>query len=236
MVTRPRAAVVALGLSSALLVATVAASGVTSSDSGIDVAAVGTRPPLVSVESTRRSLNGDRGDDAGRPGPSGTLAFRELPQPDVTAPVAPVSLRIPRLGVRAIVVPTGVSPAGQAEIPENVDVVGWYRFGAGPADARGSTVLIGHRDGRGQGRGVLYDLGSVEVGDPITVTLPGGRLRTYVVVARESFPKPELPVAELFSRDGPARISIISCGGAYDAARGGYQSNVVVTAVPTAAR
>ncbi len=39
-------------------------------------------------------------------------------------------------------------------------------------------------------------------------------------------------MAELFARSGPARLTVITCGGPYLADQGGYQDNVVVTAVP----
>ena len=36
---------------------------------------------------------------------------------------------------------------------------------------------------------------------------------------------------ELFDRDGPPRLVVLTCGGAYDA-RNGYRDNVVVIAEP----
>jgi LPXTG-site transpeptidase (sortase) family protein len=147
-----------------------------------------------------------------------------------------VSVSIPVLDATARVVPTGVMPDGAAEIPEDVDLVGWYRFGPGPTSEEGSTVLIGHRDGRGQGRGVLYDLARVSPGDRVLVTVRGGEKVAYRIVSREVFDKEVVPLEELFSRTGPARLTLITCGGDYDRAQGGYQSNVVVTAVPLGAR
>jgi hypothetical protein len=52
------------------------------------------------------------------------------------------------------------------------------------------------------------------------------------VVSRESILKKRLPYEELFAVDGPPRLTLISCGGYYDKDNGGYQDNVVVTAVP----
>ncbi len=50
--------------------------------------------------------------------------------------------------------------------------------------------------------------------------------------SRESILKKRLPYEELFAVDGPPRLTLISCGGYYDPDNGGYQDNVVVTAVP----
>jgi Sortase domain len=169
------------------------------------------------------------------PAPTPLAGVRELPQVQPVPVVPPVSVAIPVLGATAQVVPTGVMPDGAAEIPEDVDLIGWYRFGPGPTSAEGSTVLIGHRDGRGQGRGVLYDLERVSPGDRVVVTVRGGDRVAYRIVSREVFDKEVVPLEELFSRTGPARLTVITCGGDYDRARGGYQSNVVVTAVPVGA-
>jgi hypothetical protein len=81
------------------------------------------------------------------------------------------------------------------------------------------------------GLGPLVRLRDIEVADSLTVGLSdGGRLK-YVVVRVERFDRDALP-GSLFSRSGPRILRIITCGGEYDADSGGYQSNLVVTAVP----
>jgi hypothetical protein len=157
--------------------------------------------------------------------------FRELSQAPPGPVVSPVRVDIPALGVRSDVVPTGVDPDGTTQIPEDVDVLGWYRYGPAPRDS-GSTVIVGHRDGRGQGRGALYALGALSVGDRIRVTLADGSRVDYRVVAREVLDKRAVPLEIIFARTGGRVLSLLSCGGVYDRARGGYQANVLVTAVP----
>lgn len=231
---RPRPAAVVLALSLAALGTAGVVAGASlvgaSSEPGIE-GSVGSRPTGAAPASAAPSPP--------LPSPSATApgetrvgdGFRELPQPTRQDVVAPVRLDIPAIGVRSAVVPTGVDPDGTTEVPEDVDVLGWYRFGPGPRE-EGSTVVVGHRDGRGQGRGALYALGSVGVGDRITVTLEDGSRAGYRVVAREVLEKQAVPLREIFARSGERRLTVISCGGVYDSSRGGYQSNVVVTAVP----
>lgn len=158
-------------------------------------------------------------------------SFRELPQAPPGPVIPPVRVSIPVLGVRSDVVPTGVDRDGTTQIPDDVDVLGWYRYGPAPRDL-GSTVVVGHRDGRGQGRGALYALGALGVGDRIRVTLADGSRVDYRVVAREVLGKQAVPLEDIFARSGGRVLSLISCGGVYDRARGGYQANVLVTAVP----
>ena len=52
------------------------------------------------------------------------------------------------------------------------------------------------------------------------------------MTGRLQIPKTELP-AELFSRAGPPRIALITCGGAFNTTTRHYQDNVIVVAAPT---
>ena len=144
----------------------------------------------------------------------------------------PVGVRIPAIGVNAQVIPVGLDDIGAMALPEDIRKVGWYELGVPPGADRGSAVLAAHRDGRVQGHGVFYDLGRLDVGNRIAVTTSDGQSLIYRVVSRELISKRRLPLEELFSVDGPPRLTLISCGGYYDRANGGYQDNVVVTAVP----
>lgn len=155
-------------------------------------------------------------------------AIRKVPQPVDAA--APIRAEVPGIGGVPID-PVGVSGDGQAEIPEDISRVGWYQYGSAPGDGEGSVVLMGHRDSRG-GQGVLFTLPVVQVGAQIVVTDAEGVRHPYRVVSNESIAKTVVPLADLFAREGPPRLLLISCGGPYDRDRGGYLENVIVTAVP----
>jgi len=148
-----------------------------------------------------------------------------------TVPVArpPATISIPAIGVDASVVAVGLVPGTDTlQIPD-IDHVGWYRLGPSPGQT-GSAVLVAHIDGNGR-PGVFWRLGQLAPGDRITITFRESRSRTFRVTGRQQFPKTELP-AELFSRAGPPRISLITCGGAFDARTRQYRDNVVVVAAP----
>jgi hypothetical protein len=79
-------------------------------------------------------------------------------------------------------------------------------------------------------------------GDRVAVPSPPGTLLEFVAVrlilvrlARAYVAQEKLgfkaPIADLFDRDGPPRLVVLTCGGAYDA-RNGYRDNVVVIAEP----
>jgi LPXTG-site transpeptidase (sortase) family protein len=156
----------------------------------------------------------------------------QAPSPPVLS--APVRVRIPQIGVKAEVLPVGLDRAKAVAIPEDIMKVGWYELGVPPGASQGSAVLVAHRDGRVQGHGVFYNLGQLGLGDKVFITTSAGEKLSYKVVSRELISKKRLPLEELFAIDGPPRLTLISCGGYYDRNNGGYQDNVVVTAVPTA--
>lgn len=153
-------------------------------------------------------------------------------------PAQPVRLQIPTLGITARILPVGMDQERNVAVPENIDDVGWYRYGVSAGTSQGSVVLVAHRDGRIGGAGVFYDLGSLGRNDRITVTDEAGTRWQYRVIARELVAKSSFAVQaeDFFERDGPPRLTLITCGGAYVRQAGGYQGNVVVTAVPVMAQ
>lgn len=219
---RPRPAIVVLIMSLAVLISIPIVVAGTSGSSATDVAAVGERP--------RSALPTPERFVPGEP----EFEFQRVVAEDKVQPVPPQQLRIASLGLTAEVVPSGVSPDGQAEVPEDVMTVGWYRFGQAPNVDAGATVLVAHRDGRVGGAGAFYGIGSLKVNDRITLLDEDGTEWSYRVQSREAIDRSVLPTDELFTRDGDPLLVLISCGGVYDRAAGGYQDNIVVTAIPIA--
>jgi hypothetical protein len=48
-----------------------------------------------------------------------------------------------------------------------------------------------------------------------------------------TYPKADLPPS-VYSRRGPARLVVVTCGGRFDEATGHYPDDVVLTATPVA--
>lgn len=144
---------------------------------------------------------------------------------------SPIELDIPDLNIQATIVPVGVDQDGQVVIPEDIAQVGWYKFGATPGSGQGSSVLVGHRDGRNYGQGAFFNLSSLEPGDTVTLRNAEDQVAKYRVTSRESTYKEELPMRELFRETGDEVLTLISCIGDYVPGVG-YDQNVVITAVP----
>jgi len=141
----------------------------------------------------------------------------------------PTRVRVPSLGLGLAVRPMGVDGERQMSLPADPRVLGWYRFGAGPGEG-GSIVLAGHVDSRRFGVGPLADLQAIGVGDRVEVGTSRGVI-AYRVDSIERFDREALP-AEVFSRTGPERLRLVTCTAPYLPEAGGYQQNLVVTAVP----
>lgn len=169
---------------------------------------------------------------------AGDGAVRTQPAPARAVPrpgQVPARVRMPALGIDAKVVPVGVGRDRAMALPDDARRAGWYRFGPRPRDGVGSVVVAAHVDSRVQGRGAFYPLRAAKPGDRVEVVTRDGSVTSYRVVAREMLSKRALPLEELFRRDGREVLTLITCGGRYLREAGGYQDNVVVTALPVRA-
>ncbi len=214
----------------------------------VPVTAVGVVVCLVAVVvaalqlSSRDPWSGAVAESAGDATPASWPA-PEAPEPAgpvwSTGPAArpvlaiPVELDVERVGLRMPVVPVGVAVDGQMALPADPGRLGWYRFGPAPSEAAGSVVLAGHVDSRQYGVGPLVRLRRVHVGDEIVVRLANGRDLRYRTTSVVSIARKSLPDLGVFDREGPVLLRVVTCGGAYDRSRGGYQDNIVVTAEPS---
>ncbi|MGC4787924.1 class F sortase [Micromonospora sp. DT178] len=164
-------------------------------------------------------------------GPSVPVTRGELPGGTRTVP--PVRLVIPAIGVTATVDAVGINGAtGEFEVPPSVDRIGWYRHGPGLEARAGSVVVAGHVDSATQGEGAFFRLRELDRGDTLAATGGDGVRREYRVVAREEYRKTKIPLDRYFARDGKPRLTLITCGGPFDAEARRYRDNIVVTAVP----
>jgi LPXTG-site transpeptidase (sortase) family protein len=145
----------------------------------------------------------------------------------------PILVSIRALELHSSVIPV-TAYSGVMEIPEDISQIGWFVGSVSPGHDQGSAVLVGHRDGSEGGRGAFYDIDSLDRGDFIFVTTSEGIRLKYTVIEVELLDKDSLPLVAdfVFAQDGDPRLTLITCGGDYETENGGYQANVIVTAVP----
>ncbi|MCY1136458.1 class F sortase [Actinoplanes sp. Pm04-4] len=161
------------------------------------------------------------------------VPVRDGRPPRTATTEAPARLRIPALKLDAAVDAVGIDAAtGDFAVPPSVDRVGWYRYGPGFAAKAGSIVVAGHVDSAAEGKGAFFKLGALNAGDEVTLVGPDGREQAFEVIARERYRKTAIPLDKYFARDGSPRLTLITCGGPFDAKTRHYRDNVVVTAEP----
>jgi hypothetical protein len=156
---------------------------------------------------------------------------RYVPAPGVGA-ITPTRVRVPSLRIDATVSPVGIDVVGGVlGVPLQIGRTGWWRDGSRPTDESGVVLIAGHVDSAVAGRGAFYSLGRVVRGTRIVLGTRAGGTLDYRVVSVRSYPKIALPM-RVWSRLGPARLVLVTCGGPFDRETGHYRDNVVVTALP----
>ncbi len=156
----------------------------------------------------------------------------ELVEPREAVP--PVSVEVPAAGIAVSVTPVGVQPDGLMELPADVAVAGWYRYGSDPLSPTGTTVIAAHVDSIEYGLGPFAGLKGLGAGTEIVVKMSDGSTKRYAIESVTNILKGELPVDEVFDREGDPRLMLITCGGQFNYDTGSYSDNIVVTALPVA--
>ncbi|SDH58341.1 class F sortase [Agrococcus jejuensis] len=203
------------------------------STSGVEATDAGSPPPSAEPSASEPSAPEPTPSASASPSPVARSDFDiALQQPAVQD--APVEVAIADVGLDLAVVPVGVRADGQMEIPTLVTEVGWYEYGPAPGAPAGSAVLSAHVDSE-LGRAPMAALLEVEPGALVEVTTASGAVLTFRVDTVEQLGKQQLPLDELFARDGPPLLRLVTCAGAWDPAASAYEDNLIVTATPVTA-
>lgn len=141
----------------------------------------------------------------------------------------PVRLAIDGVGIEAPVRSVGVEVSGDLELPAGSEI-GWYRFGPTPGE-QGSAVLAAHVDWNGV-PGAFFALQDTAAGQVVSIDFDDGSRATFAVVAVRRYGKDELPLDQVFAREGEPVLTLITCGGDFNPALRTYADNVVVVARP----
>jgi len=138
-----------------------------------------------------------------------------------------VHLSIPGIGVDTRLVRLGLNADGTVEVPSVPETAGWFGLGTVPG-RRGSAVVLGHVDSV-DGPAVFAGLSTLRSADRVRVALSDDVLLTFEVMDVETYANADFPARRVYAGSRRVRaLNLVTCGGAYDADRGGYQSNVVV--------
>jgi sortase (surface protein transpeptidase) len=194
------------------------------------------RAPENASGSASGSAAGSRAGSS--PGPTSAGAagaaesFRSARTYDAVA--EPVRLRIPAIGVDSRLVHLGLAPDGTIAAPARFEQVGWYAAGPRPGQP-GPAILLGHVDSKA-GPAVFYRLAGLRPGDAVVVDRADGSSVRFRVSGRLQVAKSSFPADLLYAPTLAPVLRLVTCGGDWDATKGHYRDNVVVSAVPEGSR
>jgi hypothetical protein len=146
--------------------------------------------------------------------------------------LTPTRVKLDSVGIDAPASPVGIDVAkGVLGVSPDIHRTGWWADGAQPGDKTGAVLIAGHVDSATAGAGAFFRVKEAQAGARIELTTAGGRTFSYKVVSVRSYLKTALPT-DVWSKRGPARLVLVTCGGPFDHATGHYRDNIVLTAVP----
>ncbi|MFJ9391964.1 class F sortase [Nocardioides sp. NPDC101246] len=150
-------------------------------------------------------------------------------RPVSTSP-APTAVSIPSIGVASDLMRLDLTEERRLEVPplSQAQTAGWYQRSPTPG-ATGAAVIVGHVDSA-EGPAVFYDLGDLRRGAKVRVDRVDGSTAVFRVDRLASYLKSDFPTKAVYGQVPYAELRLITCGGDYDRAEGGYQSNTVVYA------
>lgn len=149
-------------------------------------------------------------------------------QTAVTPTGMPTRLRVPSIGVDALIEDLRIGANGELSPPVDFARPGWYVEGTAPGDV-GPAVIAGHVDSY-RGPAIFYRLRELTAGDQIEVDR-GGAIVRFTVTSTAWYPKSSFPTQEVYGPTPDSQLRLITCGGAFDRTARSYRNNLVVYAV-----
>ncbi|GAA2255867.1 class F sortase [Streptomyces ruber] len=147
----------------------------------------------------------------------------------------PQQLDIPSMGVRAPVVARGLDGDGAVDAPPfgRAGTVGWYEAGVRPG-AAGAALFVGHVDTETR-PAVFYKLSALRIGETVRVSRDDGTVAEFTVDDVQVIDRDRFDAGQAYGAQEPGRaeLRLITCGGTFDRASGGYTANVIVSAYLT---
>lgn len=133
-------------------------------------------------------------------------------------------LRIPAIGVETPVVSLTMTADRALVPPSDPGLVGWWSQGAGPGDAEGSVVIVGHSVSTGGG--AFDEIDKLSSGDLIHIEHLDYRVQSVEVMSKADLAR---RAEEIFDQSVPERLLLVTCED-WDGET--WRSNAVAIATP----
>jgi len=178
----------------------------------------------------------------GQPGESRTITAQQLAgsplaaAPSAGAPAAhrlvspwtPTELVIPRIGVDAVIEARGLDGNRNLDTPSDFRNVAWYRLGPAPG-LPGNALINGHVNWW-TGSAVFTRLSQLRRGDEVVV-IRGDSSRVVFKVTSRTVVAAGARIPSLFTPSQVPTLTLITCTGVWDRARGTDTQRLLVSAV-----
>jgi sortase (surface protein transpeptidase) len=158
-----------------------------------------------------------------RPGPIGLI-----PPSAHTHGATPVRIQIQNAAVDAEVETTEIVD-GKMLDPTGPWVVAWYKETA-ELGILGNAVMAGHLDYWGVGPAVFANVGALKEHDEVLVTGDDNITYSYGVEWVKNYDADNAPINEIVGLTDNEVLTLITCGGPFDADKGVYLQRTVVRA------
>jgi hypothetical protein len=147
------------------------------------------------------------------------------------SPYGPNRLVIPALGINSTWMTLGYVPnTGVMDSPPGPQDLGWYVFSAQPGET-GNTVFGGHVDWHTGEPALFGNLANLSVGAEVDISRTDGTQRRYHVVSSTWYNFPQTNAVAIIAPTETPTVTLITCGGSFDAATHEYDRRLVVRAV-----
>ena len=153
------------------------------------------------------------------------VAQADVQKPRVIQKISEARLRIPKIGVDAVIKNMGITSEGAMAVPGNRVDVGWFSLGTIPGDT-GSAVIGGHNVWD-SGSGVFVNLNQLKKGDVVVVVDAKGTSVPFVVRDMRTYDAADTHTGIFDSKSG-AHLNLITCSGTFDPITKRYTKRLVV--------
>lgn len=126
--------------------------------------------------------------------------------------------------------PIRTDARGVLDPPKNVSRVGWWQDSGIPGEGAGSVVVTGHVDDISQGAGKAKAWSTLKPGQVVSLKLKKGAEIKYKITSVKHYNKgKQFPAGLLNKLDGPEKLVLVTCGGAFIGGPTGYADNIILT-------
>jgi sortase (surface protein transpeptidase) len=146
----------------------------------------------------------------------------------MVSPWTPTELVIPRIGVDARIEARGLDGNRNLDTPSNFRDVAWYQLGPAPG-LPGNALINGHVSWW-TGSAVFTRLSQLRPGDEVVVVRENGSRVVFKVTSRTAVAA-GARIPSLFAPSRVPSLTLITCAGVWDRARGTDTQRLLVSAV-----